>query len=221
MSDAPAQTDGRALAALLAHIHAVCDEERKRIRDEAEREATRILRDARAHARERVRNAIQHVRHEEEQAIREARAKRETRLRERRHRAWRMLLDGLTEELNAAVEACWRSPASRQRWIASSLDKAVSHLPAADWQVEHPRDCDASEIEIGAATVEVAGRKIDCTADPVLHAGIRIRAGEALLDASAETILARSVIIEGLLLGEVERLGRADSEPAGPKDPAG
>lgn len=213
MNAVPGDTDGRALAALLAHIRRVCETERDGIRETAENEAKRILRDVRAQARTRVHAAIEEARYARERALLDVRAKRESELRRRRHRMWRELLDGLVPELGAAVTACWRRRQTRRRWITSSLSMAAEYLPADAWTLEHPSDCDTAELDALVKAAAPDGCRVEYAGDPALPAGIRIRAGEAVLDAGIEALLARRPRIEGLLLGEVRRSeGRGVSE---------
>lgn len=219
-SEAGGSSERQALSALLDHIREVCDAECARIRDETDAEVARLLREARDEAHPRVRAAIEEARYERARILQDAYARRDTRLRERRHRLGWHLLEELGAKLTEAMAECWQREPERRRWIAVAVRRAREYLPAGAWRIEHPRDCDAAEL--AALVDEVADERdayrIEYAADPALRAGIRVHAGEALLDAGDEAILARSAWTQGLLLGELQRLRRRQ-DAGGPETP--
>jgi hypothetical protein len=171
------------------------DATRKARLDEIERrsvdEAREILRRARSEARERVHRAVVENRKRSRRELAAARAELETALRklsQETHGA--ALRDGMSE-LVRVLEARWRDPETRARWIAAAIAGAERLLPKARWRIEHPAGVAIDVPGAGAVPADIA-------------AGLRITAGSATLDATLDGLLARRAEVEGRLLHELD-----------------
>jgi hypothetical protein len=188
-----------ALAGLLAYVAQVRDRRLGEIRDAAARERKALLDAARARAREQLRQALREARHDAEAQVARARAAAQSRLRQARQSLTLAALAGVQARVETAVRARWAAAPSRAAWLAMAFDEAARHLPRGSWDVSH-----APGAKIPQSIVP-EGVALRVAADPALPAGLRIRSGEAEVDATLAGLLREPSRIAALWLGEFER----------------
>lgn len=169
--------------------------------DPARSQARALLRDARAEGRQRVHTTISEARQRlaGEVGAAQARLATERRLVEQRHsvrvlqQAWLALRD--------ALRARWREADARRQWIDAHLARALRVLPGSHWQVEFAAGWADAERESFAARIAAAG-VADATwqAREEIDGGVRIRAGNNVVDATIDGLLADRAALEGRLL---------------------
>jgi hypothetical protein len=188
-----------------------------------ERHCTRVLADARTQAQEIVKPAFQEGRLRTRAALAEQRERlqkkieaAEARLRaarlQQRHRQQARLLRLAYEQLRQSLARRWLDPPSRRQWIFTLLGDGVKRLPPSGWQIRHPEDWGAEEIE--AARQYLEGQLIqspDFTPDSGLQAGLRIHCQGVVLDGSVSGLTSDRHRIEARLLALLNTQG--DQEP--------
>lgn len=188
--------------ALLREIEQQTRNEAQTIVEAAEREASAIVAQAYASACRRAHDAIEELRKEGARRLALARAKLETdeQMRSRGNaleairRAWPFLLEALNER--------WTDPAARLTWAQTLARHAQERLSPGAWTVEHPAAwcVDEQRHFVDALGVEHVAFAINRE----ISAGLRIRAGQATLDATPQGLLADRPAIEAALLAEIE-----------------
>jgi len=172
----------------------------------AQHDVSAITAQARGAARRRVHEAIEELRREGARRLAGAKAQFETEQRARAQRqAARAVADGfplLCEEL----ESRWRAPQSRRQWTNAVAQLCALRLRPGAWLVEHPADWGAPEQRDFA---EVIRKKegVDISFSPVgeLKSGLRVKADQAVLDATPKGLLADSRSVAALILDEIEQ----------------
>jgi F0F1-type ATP synthase membrane subunit b/b' len=167
----------------------------------ASEQARAILRSARVEGRRRVRTTIGEARQRlaAEIGAAQARLSTERRLAEQRHAV--EVLHEAWSALRESLRARWRDPAARRQWLDAHLARALRVLPHTRWQVEFAAGWPEAELEGLAARIAAAG-----VTDPSWQAredidgGVRIRAGNNLVDATIDGLLADRAALEGRLL---------------------
>jgi hypothetical protein len=160
-----------------------------------------LLRHARSEGRRRVRTAIGEARQRlaAEIGATQARLATEQRLSEQRRavqvlrQAWSALRDELL--------ARWQETAARGRWIDAHLARALATLPRERWRIEFASGW--PEAERGAFSARLAAAGIadaSWQAREDIDAGVRIRAGNNVVDATIDGLLADRASLEGRLL---------------------
>jgi vacuolar-type H+-ATPase subunit E/Vma4 len=171
----------------------------------AEQEARAIVARARGDATERTHAAIVLLRQEGRRRLLRAKAQADTELRLRAHRDASAAIAMAWPLLEAALLACWHDPASRRLWAESALRHAAARLLRGPWKIEHPTDWSESERQsLPSMLPEDGSVKVEFKADADVAAGLRIRAGQALLDATLQGLLADRAAVAAALLAEVE-----------------
>ncbi len=170
----------------------------------AESDARAIIAQARADARRRVHEAIQELRREGAHRLAGAKARLETEQRARAQRqAAQAVSDGfplLREELDAR----WRERQSRRQWTDAVARLCTLRLRPGAWCVEHPPDWSEPEQRDFMATIgERAGVEISFKADCDLKSGLRIKADQAVFDATPQGLLADRRTIAATILDEI------------------
>lgn len=198
--------------ALLRRLAREQDARMRILRDAAETQAAEIVRHARAEARTRVRQAIVETRREDESALARRRAALDTDARRSRQATLRELLERAWQALPAALGSRWQDAAQRERWCVAACDVALRclrHLERIEVEVD-----DAAPGDVAATvTSHLAGRTV-VTLVPIaaLGPGLRLRAGDAHVDATIPGLLAARERIVADLLAEFE--GRAAARAA-------
>jgi hypothetical protein len=186
----------------------------RRVREEAASQAEDIVRRARIEARARVRHAIAETRRADDDAVARRRAALETESRRARQGTLREQLDRAWLALPAALQSRWSQGDARQRWCNAACAAAERRLlQLAQVQVE----LDAADAPtLGPViTTRLAPRStVTVLAVTGLGPGLRLRAGNACVDATLPGLLAARERITAELLAEFEsRAGRPDPEP--------
>ena len=175
------------------------------IRGEAEARITALLRDAHAEARARMRVAFGEERERRAARIAAAAANLQTRQRLARQQRAVTLLAAGWEALPDALMARWRDPAARRAWVAHAIAVARNALSSRDWRIVHAPSLPASERD---ALAREFAATLDATpafvADPTLHIGLKIVAGDNVVDATGEGLLAERSEIGAQLLDLIE-----------------
>jgi hypothetical protein len=195
---------------LLREIERQTMDEMLAIREAAEREARIILAQAHADARRRMRDAVKELRRD--CALRVARVKAELEA-EAQMCAQKDAADAIMRAwplLTQALDARWKDFSARSLWVEGVAHYARDRLMPGRWTVEHPPGWGADEQRRFCELLGNGRNDINFTIDPGITAGIRIRAGQATLDATSQGLLADHGASEALLLGEI--WSRADSE---------
>jgi hypothetical protein len=195
--------------ALLRRLGREQESRTRHIRDEAAAQAADIVRRARAEARARVHQAVIDTRREDEMALARKRAALDTQARRNRQATMRELLDRAWQSLPGALQSRWLDAAARERWCDAACVSArhsLRHLERLQVEVDpqwlaHVGPLLRGRLE-GPSTVEV-------TATAGLGAGLRIRAGDACIDATVAGLLAARERIASELLAEFEQQAAA------------
>jgi hypothetical protein len=191
-------------AALLQEIEQQSREESRALLSAAEREAHAIVAQARTAARERMHEAIEGLRREGARRLARAQAQVETEARQHAQqrtvgviaRAWPLLADALL--------ARWSDPAGRSAWISGVAYHARDRLLASTWTVEHPVDWGTEDQQRFSQSLGTRDVAVSFVADHNLNAGLRIKAAEATLDATAQGLLMDRSAVAGMLLAEMD-----------------
>jgi len=172
----------------------------------AEGDARAITARARAAARRRVHEAIQELRREGARRLAAARAQLET---EHRARAQRQAAQAVSDGfplLREELEARWRDRQNRRQWTDAVAQLCTLRLRPGAWCVEHPADWSGSEQRDFMATIgERNGVDISFKADGEIKSGLRIKADQAVFDATPQGLLADSRTVAALILDEIGR----------------
>ena len=199
-------------AALLALVEDYRARRCAELLEPAREQARAILRAARAEGRRRVHATVVEARQRlaSEVAAAQARLATERRLAEQR-RAAAMLAQAWTK-LRKALRARWRDTAARRLWLEANLARALRVLPREHWQIEFCPDWPQPERQDFAARIAAAGvAGASWQAREDIDGGLRIRAGNNVVDATIDGLLADRPAIEGRLLD----LLQADATVAG------
>lgn len=188
--------------ALIARIEAETGAETARIMAEAEAEAAAIVAAAHARARDRVHREIEALRRSRAEALRHETARLDTARRQLRQREARAEIDAGLPALDAAFAVLWADEAARMAWARAALVAARARFAPGGWTVLHPKGWRAEER---AALAEEIGDALGFEEDPGLAAGLRIRAGNAWLDATPRALMADREATGAALLAEIAR----------------
>lgn len=171
----------------------------------AQTNARAIVAQARADARRRVHDAIEDLRREGAERLASAKAQLETELRGRaQQRAAQAVSDGLPV-LRAELDARWRDPRSRRQWTDAVARLCTLRLRPGAWCVEHPADWSEPERRDFVAMIgQRDGLDVSFKADSEMKSGLRIKADQALLDATPQGLLADSRTVAAMILDEIE-----------------
>jgi F0F1-type ATP synthase membrane subunit b/b' len=187
--------------ALVREIERQFAAENKAITGSAQRDAQRILMQARASARGQVHDAIEKLREEGARRLTRAKAQLETEARAHAQQQAAQAVRAALPLLHEALEKRWLEQATRQQWAAAVAWLCANRLPPGDWRIEHPRDWSAAEQKqfVEAARNSIRMTFVACD----FAAGLRVRADQAVLDATPQGLLADSINIDALLLDEI------------------
>jgi len=184
--------------------------------DPARSQARALLRDARAEGRQRVHTTISEARQRlaGEVGAAQARLATERRLVEQRHSV--RVLQQAWSALRDALRARWREADARRRWIDAHLARALRVLPGGHWQVEFAAGWADAERESFAARIAAAGvTGATWQAREDIDGGVRIRAGNNVVDATIDGLLADRAALEGRLLDLLQEQSPSPAIDAG------
>ncbi len=191
--------------------HALAREVERQLKNEtsaviaaAESDADAIIAQARAAARRRVHEAIQELRREGARRLASAKAQFETEQRARAQRQAAQAVSNALPLLREELEARWRDRQNRGQWTDAVARLCVLRLRPGTWVIEHPANWSEPEQRDFMATIgEREGVEISFKADGEIKSGLRIKADQAVLDATPQGLLADSRTIAALILDEI------------------
>jgi hypothetical protein len=195
--------------ALLRRLGREQESRTRHIRDEAATQAADIVRRARVEARTRVHQAVVDTRREDEMALARRRAALDTLARRSRQATLRELLDRAWQALPAALQSRWFDAAARERWCNAacmSASRSLRHLDRLQVEVEPQW---LAEVGPLVRSRLEGPAQVDILASDGLGSGLRIRAGDACIDATVAGLLAARERIASELLAEFERQAAA------------
>ena len=173
----------------------------RRLLKRAEEEARALVRQAYGNARRRAGRLAAAERLRARGRIEAAKAEKATRDRMSRERRQLALLETAWPRLEAALLRRWRQPADRRRWLEQAMDLARRVLPGPLWSIRHAADVGPDEQ--AALAGELAPGLVqppEVRPDLGIRAGLVIRSGDAVLDATLDALLADRRSLEARLL---------------------
>lgn len=102
------------------------------------------------------------------------------------------------------LNARWRDEQDRRHWTDGVARFCVMRLRPGAWLIEHPADWSEAEQRDFASTIGARdGIDPSFKADDALSVGLRVKADQAVLDATPQGLLAEGRIIAALLLDAI------------------
>jgi hypothetical protein len=106
-----------------------------------------------------------------------------------------------------ALTALWADRGARGAWAVALVHAGAHKLGGGTWLIEHPPGwADAERRAAAEEARRLTGTWPDFVADPALTAGLRLRVGAALLDATPEALAGRDGRMSAVLAGELRRV---------------
>jgi hypothetical protein len=201
-------------AALLALVEEYRARRCAELLDPARSQARTLLRNARAEGRQRVHTTITEARQRlaGEVGAAQARLATERRLAEQRQAV--LLLQQAWSALREALRGRWRDAGARRRWLDAHLARALRVLPPDRWRIEYAAGWAPAERESLAEHIAAAGvAEVSWQAREDIDGGVRIRAGNNVVDATIDGLLADRAAIEGRLLDLLQEDSPAQPRP--------
>ena len=153
-------------------------------------------------ARERLHQAVERERSRANLRLRTAIAELHTKRRavEQRYAqallqaSWNLLADGLRKR--------WLNMEGRRAWIYRCALTAIQNLPATEWTVKHPLDCDSASLDYLQAQIakESSAITLILQATGDIEAGLIIISGDTHLDISLQGLLRDKKAVEARIL---------------------
>ncbi len=171
------------------------------ILDPAREQSRALLRTARSEARRRVRTAVGEARQRLAAELGAARARlaTERRLAEQQHAA--QVLQQAWHALYKALRERWRDETTRRLWCEAHLARALETLSRERWHIDCAGDLSPNEREAIAQRLRKAGvAEVTWQPRDDIAGGLRIRAGNNLIDATIDGLLSDRAALEGRLL---------------------
>jgi len=169
--------------------------------------AKRIMAQAHAAARSSLRAALTETREELDVAIAEAETELVSLRRVDAQRRLAAALDACLPALQRTLRGRWQSPSGRTAWVRQHLAVAIADLPSTGWRIHHAPGWPPGEREETQGWLRNAGiGETLFEPDPGIEAGIRVRCGPNLLDASFDGLLADRALINGRLLHYLQEI---------------
>ena len=197
----PLQSD-----ALASEVERQLKDETGAVTAAAEHDARALIAQARAAAQRRVHEAIQELRREGTRRLARANAQLETEQRARAQRLAAQAVGDALPLLREELDARWRDPQNRRQWTDAVARLCVMRLRPGAWRIEHPPDWSEPEQRDFTATIgERDGVEINFKADGDLKSGLRIKADQAVFDATPQGLLADGRTIAAMILDEIEQ----------------
>jgi hypothetical protein len=188
-------------AALLALVEDFRSRRCAELLDPAREQARALLRNARAAGRQRVHTTIAEARQRLAGEVGAAQARLATERRLVQQRRAVLVLQQAWAALREALRARWREADARRQWLDAHLARALRVLPREQWQVDFAADWPPAERESFAARLAAAGvAHATWQAREDIDGGVRIRAGNNVVDATIDGLLADRAALEGSLL---------------------
>jgi len=179
----------------------------REIESAAGRRCRQLLADSRRKLRARLHEAVAEERRRRDAELLQALHRLETEAKRRVQRQYRDLLHDAWPELVGELQRRWSTAAERRAWCEMAIDEARDRLAAERWQLQIPaswRDADTRWLR---RAFRARGLPVPALqTDAAIGAGLRIRLGSAVLDATLEGLLARRAAVESRLLAAWERV---------------
>jgi hypothetical protein len=191
-------SEAQAQQQLLAVVERYREEQCAALLARANDQARELVRQGYAEARARGRRGVAEVRLHCRNRIAAAQARQQTRMRQQRHHDNSALLASLWEQLRGSILSRWQEPGARRAWIDALLRTAAASLLDSSWTIEHPVDWPQAEQH--ALRSRVGEASVSFAPQAGMAAGLRICAGGACVDGSADGLLKDRAYIESLLL---------------------
>jgi hypothetical protein len=193
--------------------HALAHEIERQLKNEtsaviaaAERDARAIVAQAHAAARGRVHAAIAELRREGASRLARATAQLDTEQRARAQRQAAKAVSDALPLLREMLDVRWRDRQNRRQWTDAVARLCNQRLRRGVWQIEHPPDWSEPEQRDFTVTIgERDGLEINFKADGDLKSGLRIKADQAVFDATPQGLLADGRTIAAMILDEIEQ----------------
>ncbi len=177
---------------------------------QARSEAHRMLKQAWSRARARLHLEVLAAREQFRRQLLVAQASQATRQRQAQQGADRLLLDEAWQLLHASLIRRWQQPEARQAWVEALIGQALAQLVNGPWTIECPADWPEAERHALATQVRQALAHTPVfVVEPTLEAGIRVRAGNSVVDGSCAGLLHDRAGIEGRLLAAIRKSAHA------------
>ena len=172
----------------------------------AERQSKQAIRDSQQKLFERRRQALREERQHRAHELLIAKSRIETQERRRAFAQHEKVLQAAWPRLLATLEKRWADAAQRRAWCAMIVSEASGALMGTDWIVEHPANLAKQDRD----TITHHLQQLQCApatfvACDDIASGLRIRAGSACVDGTAEGLLGNRHDVEALLLAAWEQ----------------
>jgi F0F1-type ATP synthase membrane subunit b/b' len=193
---------------LLTLVEQARDQRCSELLEAARAQAQRLVKQAWQNARAGLHREVEQARGQFRRQRAIEQAAQDADRRRAQQTADRQLLDAAWQQLHAVLGRRWHTTASRRVWIDALIEQASARLVERQWRIEHPADW--PEPERLALEQQLAGGPGPApvfVADPALLAGLRIRAGDTVVDGSSEGLLRDRRRIESRLLAVVRGMG--------------
>jgi len=201
---------------MLEQIETRRDEHCQKVLEDADGQAQAIIQEAFAKGRQRVHDVVHNERQRVQRRCREAEAQRQTARREHAHRVARALLDRTRERLIDRLRELWQDGGQRRFWLDRALETAVQRFPRQPWTATHGPDLEVTDREhIENTVAEHTGQAVTLQADPAITAGVRLAAGQVILDATLEGLTRDRARLEARLLALIEEQKQPADDPDG------
>lgn len=170
-----------------------------------------LRRRARRAARERIGKVAREERARLEREVRIVEAELHTEQRKRARARDMALIAAGRDVLADALQARWNDADAQRAWTEAAVVAAAEVLLKRTWILEHPAAWPAEACAHAVAFARShCGATLETRVAPDFDAGLRIRAGGALVDMSIPGLLANERAIEGELLAEFNRTAKGE-----------
>jgi hypothetical protein len=174
----------------------------------AERQSKQALRDTQQKLFERRRQALRVERQHRAHELLTAKSRIETQERRRAFARHEKVLQMAWPQLLATLEKRWADAEQRHAWCAMVVSEASGALMGTDWVVEHAGDLAKQDRDAITRHLQCASAIFVACDD--ITSGLRIRAGTACVDGTAEGLLGDRHDVEALLLAAWEQQDGSD-----------
>lgn len=177
-------------AALLELVEAYRRDGCEKALAQARAEARQILREAHRGARQKLRDVIGAERERAADEVKAARAQLQTRTRLFRQKQRAELIAQGWPQLRAELARRWRNRETQGLWVEALMERAKALLPRGPWRIVHaPGWPEHEKLRLAQVIEAHSGTRPDFTADEAMAGGLRIIAGDNVLDATLEGLL--------------------------------
>lgn len=193
---------------LVAEIRRHADVQQQQLLAAAAAEAAAINERAREKALRQLRRTQAELRATGAERQRRLDAELDTQARREAAARARAALDLVWPRLAPALQRRWADAPARAAWVEALVAQAAARLPAADWQVRHPRDWSADDGRGLQAALQRHGiETVQTLADDAIDAGLVIERDGVRLDGTPAALLADRARTEAELLALLGEAG--------------